>query len=194
MTEQPEYYTRADLEAIVRRELAAAQGGRRKGSIGTFVATLLWWGFLLVMAGAFILLTADHFKMIPQPLIDKVLPAPQVTFSTPVGAPGAAPVVQERMTQFYRPTEVPVFSGALQPSATAEPTATSEPYTTQPNLGPSSPDDNPGFTCGVEPGMAPDATCEETRPDAISSASIPKTGPRRVKEKASDKVGPGEQK
>ncbi len=177
MTEQPEYYTEADLQRIVRRELAAAQKGPRKSGIGAFVGTFLWWGFLLVMAGAFILLTADHFNMIPQSLIDRVIPAPP-------------PVVQERMTQFYLPTEAPVFSGALQPGATATPEPTSEPYTTQPNLGPSSPQINPGFTCGVEPGMAPDATCEETRPDAISSASISKTGPRRVKEKASDKAGP----
>ncbi len=180
--EQPEYYTKADLEAIVRKELASISRPRDS-----------WWTklFIVFVLALLSLMVADHFKVIPQTLIDKVLPAPQVTFSTPVGAPGAAPVVQERMTQFYRPTDAPVFSGAL-PGATAEPT--SEPYTTQPNLGPSSPDDNPGFTCGVEPGMAPDATCEETRPDVISSASIPKTGPRRVKEKASDKAGPGEQK
>lgn len=123
-TEQSAYYTEAELQTLIQRELAkerATKPRRREG----LISSLLWWGFLLAMSGAFILLTADHFKVIPQSMIDRVLPATAgVVFSTPVAAPAQRPASQPHLTPSYRATPAPVFSGMIAQEPTAEPIPT----------------------------------------------------------------------
>ncbi len=89
-------------------------------------------------------------------------------FGTPQTAPQQPATSQQRMTPFYAQPgaapaveAAPVSEGDLPGmEATATPMPTEAPYVTQPNVAPSSPDSNPGFSCGVEPGMPADATCE----------------------------------
>lgn len=92
------------------------------------VARDSWWtkffiiGVLLLLC----LLTADHFKLIPQSLIDKVLPAAQTTYSTPQASPGGAGRQEPPSSPLPRFT--PFYGGAVIAGelATVEPTATSE--------------------------------------------------------------------
>jgi len=154
-----------------------------------------WWTKFFIVAVLLILgvLTADHFKLIPQAWIDQVLPPAQTTFSTPQAPPGAP---EGRAPSQVLPPHLTPFYGAPGGPEGAEATATltTPPVPTpRPNLMPSSQGNNPGFTCGVEPGMDPNADCQDTRPDqgAGPAAIQTKSAPRRIKERGTDKVGPG---
>lgn len=136
--------------------------GRKQKQSGGWFWALFAVGLLFLMT----VLTLDHFGLISPALVDKLVGTPQTTFSAqPQGGGGPAQQQPERA-----PAQQPLTSGGAAPWPTLTPearptlTAPAEPYTTKANLGPSSPQSNPGFSCGVEPGMPADATCDDTKP------------------------------
>lgn len=160
-------------------EVAAARGmqektakPRRRFGLGG----CLIWTFCLAIGAATLIGVSLNIvaklgiarPAIPPALIDAFAGKEQTIYSTPVGQqrpPVEAPIFSGSL---YRATATPYPRATPWPTEKAAPTPTLDPapYTTQPNLGPSNPESNPGFSCGVEPGMDTHATCEGVDPEA----------------------------
>jgi len=189
-----EFMTAEETDRYVDDRIRRAMHPKRSivGRVWGLITALLW----LVLIGLVIAVFAFAARVqygLPIPLPSSMVSTAAVTFSTAAaplptarqvpagGAPPAAPAPPSDQGAAPWPTLTPE-----QPAPTQE---VAPVIVVQPNLAPSSPQSNPGFTCGVEPGMDPNATCDPD--EGAQSLSIPKAGPRHVGERGSEKVGPG---
>lgn len=163
MTEQ--FMTADETDRYIDERIKRAMRPER-GIIGRawgLIVGALWLALIVLVILVFALAARVQYGL-PIPLPESLVATAGVTFSTaaaPLPTARQAGVPQQpapALVPFYRGTEAPE-----QPTGTPEPTQ-GEPYTVKANLGMSSPASNPGFSCGVEPGMDPNATCATAEP------------------------------